>query len=520
MVTTKRKGAATMPEKDRIKLVVWGTGGFAGNILSYNHMWLKNVEIVCFVSNGHTPGTRETFLGKKVISPNEMKNEKWDYIVILSTFFDEIRTQIIDELKIHEEKIISLEKLALNLSKEKEVSIIGKKVLLYGKNYSSQNYVYHLKQRVEKLNIIDDGTCKESYTKDLVKLSEINDEAWDYILLLDGEGETEDILKEKIKKTLKHDTPVLISSQWLCNLAFEHHKVRKKSGKFYYSLIPVPKCGLMALLIEFMRISAYALSKGYLPFIDMQNSLNMYLEDDKLGEENSWEYYFTQTSCVSGKSLKEIYENENIIIPSMYLRSTTNIDVVNNIEARTCLRENCQRLIKIQDEVIKKIYAEYQRTFEAIEGKTVIGCIYRGTDYKNVKPANHMIQPDLDELAEALKKYMKTWNCEYIFLATEDEDALGYLKEVFTDKLLYINQLRYRNTGDKFLAEIENDRPNDRYLRGLEYLTAMFCLTKCNYLISGRNSGLNGALLLRENDFDDMYIFIKEKYSAENKSFL
>lgn len=508
-----------MPEKNNIKLVVWGTGGFAGNILAYNHMWLKNVDIVCFVSNGHPFGTNEKFLGINVISPNELNEVKWDYIVILSTFINEIHTQIIDELKIPEEKITSLEKLAKNLTQDKEISIIDKKVLLYAKNYKSQNYIYHLKQRVEKLNIVDDGTSNEVYTKYLVKLSKINDEKWDYILLLDGEGDTEDILEENIKKTITSDTPILKSSLWLCNLAFEHHKVRKKDKKFYYSLVVIPKGGLMALLTEFMRVSVHAMSKGYLPFIDMQNSLNMYLEEDKIEEENSWEYYFTQTSCISGKNLNEIYQNENVIIPSMYLRSAANVDIVNNKQARYYLRKTLKELIRVQDDVIKKIDQEYQRVFGDIDSKSMIGCIYRGTDYKNVKPANHMIQPDLDEFVETLKKYMKIWKCEYIFLATEDAEALEYLSSVFNNKLLFIDQVRYRNTGDKFLAEIEFNRPHDRYLRGLEYLTAILCLTKCNYLISGRNSGLDGTLLLKENDFDDMYIFIKEKYSAENKNF-
>lgn len=509
-----------MSEKYKIKLAVWGTGGFSGNILSYNRSWLKNIDIAFFVSNSHTLGIDERFLGVRVLSPAEIKDESWDYIVILSTYFKEIRVQIIEELNIPEEKIISLEKLAKNLVKEKGISILDKKVLLYGKNYKRKNYIFHLKQRVEKLNIIDDGTNNGIYVNNMVKLSDINKERWDYVLLLDDEEGTEDILKENIEKVIYDGIPILKSSEWLCNLAFECRKERKKGEKFYYSIIPIPRAGLMALFAEFIRSCNDALSKGYLPFIDMQNSSNMYLEEDKIEKENAWEYYFTQAPYVSGKSLNKIYKEENIIIPSMYMKSASNIDLVKNKQARIDLRKTRQELFRVQDEIIKKANIEYQRVFSGIDNIKVLGCIYRGTDFKNVKPANHPIPPDLNEFAETLKLNMKKWNCEYVFLATEDEDALEYMKGVFNNKLLYINQVRYRNTGDKFLAEIENNRPNDRYLRGLEYMTAIICLTKCNYLIASRTGGLSGTLLLKENDFDDMYIFNKGKYSAENKNFL
>ena len=38
----------------------------------------------------------------------------------------------------------------------------------------------------------------------------------------------------------------------------------------------------------------YALSKGWLPVVDMQNYANPYLPPEKLGKENSWEYFFEQ----------------------------------------------------------------------------------------------------------------------------------------------------------------------------------------------------------------------------------
>ena len=86
--------------------------------------------------------------------------------------------------------------------------------------------------------------------------------------------------------------------------------------------------------------------------------------------------------------------------------------------------------------------------------------------------------------------------------------------------MLFTDQIRYSNTGNKFLVQIHNDRKNDRYLRGIEYLTALILLSKTNYLVSGQNGGLDGVLLLKDGDFKEMYIFDKGKYAVTNSKYI
>jgi hypothetical protein len=43
------------------------------------------------------------------------------------------------------------------------------------------------------------------------------------------------------------------------------------------------------------------------------------------------------------------------------------------------------------------------------------------------------------------------------------------------------------------------DRKNDNYHKGLEYLTTIYMLSKCNALIAGQCGGTTGAVLLSKN---------------------
>ena len=509
-----------MKKKEPIKLVVWGTGGLATNTLSYNQAWLKAVDIVCFVSNSHKLGEEEIFDGKPVVAPEELVNIEWDYITIFSTYVDEIHEQIINELKLPEDRIVSLEELAQKVVEYNDVNIIGKDVLLYGENYNTDNYVYHIRKRVKSLRIITNGIEEKISGVKAMDINEIKHAEFDYILLLSLEDKVEEkLIKQIYDSGYDVESKILRLSQWSCNLALDYKLLRNTEGKFYYAIVGRPTWGLMALFTEFMRASAHATELGYIPFIDMKNSANMYLEEKKLGIENAWEYYFTQPKDAFGKNLEEIYENENVVIPSKFLRIKKNRNLVERKDTLENLRNIYHNNYKIQDCAMEKIFPEYQRVFGKLSEENVLGVIYRGTDYKNINPANHYIQPDLEEYIDICKKYMKKWKCERIFIATEDADALEVFKGEFKEKLLFINQLRYNNTGDKFLFQINNKRKDDKYLRGIEYLTALYCLTQCDYLVSGRHGGLNGVLVLKEEAYQEVYIFNKGKYANNNKRF-
>ncbi len=506
---------------NRTKIIIWGTGGQAGGVINYNKEWLVNVDIICFVSNSHQEGTEELFYNRKVISPQELNGKSFDYILILSSYIEEIRIQITSGLGIPAGKIITMEKLAEISVKCFGTDIINKKVLLYGREYSSFNYIYHLQKRTSSVKIINALGNEKITGVSSISINKIVREDYDYILLLDNNvDERKELCRDLRLASNVSEDKILYAGQWLGNLAYEYSIINNNTDKFYYCIVPRPHDGLMSLLLEFLRGCAYASGNGYVPFVDMQYSMSLYIEEETYGKVNAWEHFFSQVLCTDVKSINEIYSKCNVIVPSMYVKVNLYRDIYEKKDALMAMKALYKKYFYMDTVVKDYINKESREVFKNTGNQSVMGCIYRGTDYTSIKPANHMVQPDIDEFIDVCDRKRKEWGCRYIYIATEDADALGKCIGYFGSSLLYTNQMRYSGTGDKFLAQIHNTRENDRYLRGIEYLAAVALFEKTDYLVSGQNGAFYGTLLLKENSFKDMYIFDKGKYATTNNKYI
>lgn len=139
---------------------------------------------------------------------------------------------------------------------------------------------------------------------------------------------------------------------------------------------------------------------------------------------------------------------------------------------------------------------------------TVLGVIVRGTDYSQLKPALHPIQPSIEIVLERAEKLLKDKHWDYIYLATEEEENVKKFQEKFPGRILLNNRCYY--DGDytnKYICETKNERKNDEYLRNLEYLSSMYILSKCDMLIGGMCGGSQAALLMRQNEYEYLHLF-------------
>ena len=88
------------------KIVIFGTGQVVKRFIQI----LKNgiCEIEAFCDNNAS--TDALFLAKPVIKPNKLNEYVFDHILIGSIkYYDEIKKQLIEQCKISEEKIMSIE---------------------------------------------------------------------------------------------------------------------------------------------------------------------------------------------------------------------------------------------------------------------------------------------------------------------------------------------------------------------------------------------------------------------------
>ena len=151
--------------------------------------------------------------------------------------------------------------------------------------------------------------------------------------------------------------------------------------------------GLFALYKIFAAHVRYALSKGWLPVVDMQNYPNAYLPPEKLGKENSWEYYFEQPLCIG---LEQAYGGENVILSTGIEVSPQLYESMPLLENRNGLLTEWRMLVKlgllkVKPALLQEIVAVRQKLFAPTD--RVLGVLLRGTDYVANRPHSHPIPP-------------------------------------------------------------------------------------------------------------------------------
>ena len=297
----------------------------------------------------------------------------------------------------------------------------------------------------------------------------------------------------------------------------EHYLKKGNPDKpTYYIIRRLPDTtGLLARYRMIMGHVRYALSKGWLPVVDMQNYPNPYLAPERLGLENSWEYYFEQPLRIG---LEEAYNGENIV-----LSNGDSVDPYPGHSLKFLEKKNDSLtewrmlvkmgLMKIKPELMEEISQVRENLFPPKE--RVLGVILRGTDYLVRKIKGRPIPPPVEFAQSTVNTKLKEWKCSKFFLATEDKKILEPFKNAFGDRCLILDRayVDFNSLKDRVVSVCRIDRPNDHYLQGKEYLTQMVLLTMCNSLVAARCSGTTTVMLMREN-FENTHFFNLGRYKS------
>ena len=293
----------------------------------------------------------------------------------------------------------------------------------------------------------------------------------------------------------------------------EHYIKRGDPSKPTYYIIRRRNSvtGLFAIYKIFGEHIRYALSKGWLPVVDMQNYPNAYLPPEKLGKENSWEYFFEQPLRIG---LEQAYNGENIVVsqeevlPRLY-ETMSFFENRDNVltEWRMLVKLG---LLKVKPALMEEISAVHKKLFAPKE--RMLGVHLRGTDYVAKRPHGHPIPPPVEFALSTIIEKGREWKCDKLFLATEDKNISQIFKQGFGKQCVTFDKafLDYKPDGNTVSAQ-RIDRDNDHFLRGKEYLTEMVLLSKCNSLIATRCSGSVGVMMLADK-FEHTYFFNLGRY--------
>lgn len=272
-----------------------------------------------------------------------------------------------------------------------------------------------------------------------------------------------------------------------------------------------PSAGLFAYILNIMGEIWYAEQKGYVPVVDMQSQLNTYLTDAQVGYNNAWNFYFED---VGGIGINECGKYKNVYISNgmgMPYSPCPSVGWMNSKKEICLWQEMAKKYLVLKPEVKRFCEQEYKAMIA--DGERVLGVKCRGTDYNPISAKGHPIQPSVDQVIKRADKIMAKYNCDKIYLSTEDKQIVQRFKKHYGRKLVVSTSFRvdYDIHTEACVSSYSTNRDNDKYLQGLEYLRDEYVLSKCNCLIGGINGGTAGALLMGKG-FEYTYFWYLGRY--------
>lgn len=232
----------------------------------------------------------------------------------------------------------------------------------------------------------------------------------------------------------------------------------------------------------------YELSQGYLPVVDDHHHV--------------WNQFFEQPVLVEGLEMGDVSQ-----LPESDEQSTLYTPTI--VPYCKSVRKLWSRLLK-EFCTLKRDAAEYieDEIKTVLKDYKVLGIVCRGTDYKG---AGMAVQPEIKDVIADAKKWMQKYGYEKIYLATEDERIFDQFSAALPGQILVNKRMYYDKAmveqNVKAIGRVHFDRENDNYWKGLEYLSSIYILSKCNALLAGYCGATHVALLLNDDQYDRFKVY-------------
>jgi len=201
--------------------------------------------------------------------------------------------------------------------------------------------------------------------------------------------------------------------------------------------------GLFAYYMSYISCLYIYLSKGNIPIMDFSsfpNIFNHFKVKSLKNDDNPWEYFFNQPFEYTLKNVKKYGKNIKYINCRPNFKPTTNI--FRKKFLLSFWHDVAWKYIPIKNEIINKSNGYRKRLFN--NSNNVLGVLVRGTDYTNMKPQGHPVQPSPRIVIKDVKRMDNSNKYDYIFLATEDNLIRKKFIESFGKKLKYISYNKFK----------------------------------------------------------------------------
>lgn len=254
-----------------------------------------------------------------------------------------------------------------------------------------------------------------------------------------------------------------------------------------------------ACFVQYMlSLSLYSMLKGYVPHIE--------LKDIAKGDTN-WDTFFKQPFDTN--ITETTITNER---PIGYL--TYGFDIAWNKKKLARFCRLYRSLVHYNDKTLSYINEDYNAIISANE--RVLGVLCRGTDYLQLKPKGHPVQPSIEAVIEKVRSELKANKYDKIYLATEDDGLYKQFVSAFADYKIIANKRQYygesyqkvcKDNPSGKISDVVFDDQTTNYWLGIQYLSSMEILSRCNSLIASNCGGTCLALLMNNMKYENVYVF-------------
>ncbi len=268
----------------------------------------------------------------------------------------------------------------------------------------------------------------------------------------------------------------------------------------------------MCFVNDMVARMAECLYRGMLPVVEVPGGD---------GLPNLWSAFFLQPHEILGidldeygKNVEHLYEIEPVWGPGY----KANL-IPRELLCATNLYREFVKLNEISEEYINKEYDEL------IGEKKILGVLVRGTDLGDAHPKDHPIQPGIKQVLADVETELVTEEYDGIYLASDEASMEEVFREKFPDTPVLTNKRHYMpsyyetakdENREVVLTDLMVRNRLDLYTFGLEYLSSLFLLSKCESLIAGNTLGSSAALFLNNRKYKK-YILYDLGFYGENE---
>lgn len=263
--------------------------------------------------------------------------------------------------------------------------------------------------------------------------------------------------------------------------------------------------GVFTTLFSFLGAVDYAEQNGAQALIDLKNAYMYGLQSIReRGQENAWEYYFRQPT--ERYTLDEVYQSKNVIkCDTFYWCNSSWKDMFPTDKASLnkwseLLRKHF-RLTEELEQRCEKLYSEILKNKKRVLGVCVRNNYAKLDDTGAGLSHNHPRQPGINTFIADICKYMKLWECDYIYVLVDDGYVLQMIQKKFGEKCLTMNRSHiWQHKDGKPITDINEGVPKewDMVENNKAYICDTWLLSKCTSLLSGNCSG--GCMAYYWND--------------------